>query len=56
MSKKKKKKNRTLAVLLALLLIALAIVVGIVIYKQAEYRSGVDYYDSLRNACAGVRL
>lgn len=44
------KKNRVLTVILVLLVLALAAVVGVIVYKQMEYRAGEAFYDSLRGA------
>ena len=50
------KKNKVLAVLLVLLVAALVTVVGVIVYKQAEYKAGEAFYDSLRGALKGWRV
>ncbi|MBQ7887826.1 MAG: hypothetical protein IJ313_13185 [Clostridia bacterium] len=50
------KKNKVLAVVLALLVLALVAVVGVIVYKQAEYQAGEAFYESLRGAAKGWRV
>lgn len=42
------KKNRTLWIILILLILALAAVLGVIVFKQAEYKASEDFYQSLR--------
>jgi len=50
------KKNRVLIVVLALLVLALVAVIGVIVYKQMEYRAGEAFYDSLRGAVSRWRV
>ena len=47
------KKNRTLWIILVLLILALAAVLGVIVFKQAEYKASEDFYQSLR---MGLRM
>jgi len=42
------KKNRILWIVLMVLIIALAAVLGVIGFKQAEYKASDDFYQSLR--------
>ncbi|MBR5287840.1 MAG: hypothetical protein IKU34_04510 [Clostridia bacterium] len=42
------KSNKILIMILIVLILALIAVVGVIVYKQAEYRAGELFYDSLR--------
>ena len=44
----KKRKGRTLLLLAIVLVIALTAVIGVIAYKEQEYKAGTDYYSSLR--------
>ena len=45
-------KRRKTALLLAVLLVALAAVLGVIAYKELEYRCSTEYYQSLRSVGA----
>lgn len=45
---KKRRKGRTLLLLAIVLVIALTAVIGVIAYKEQEYKAGTDYYSSLR--------
>lgn len=47
--KRRKRRGKGLKALLALLILALIAVVGLILFKQHEYRVSGDYYDSLRS-------
>ena len=46
-------KNHVLVAALVVLTLALIAVVGVIVYKQMEYRAGEAFYDSLRGAMKG---
>lgn len=45
----KKKSGKGLVAVLIVLAIALASVIGVVIYKQHEYKAETDFYTSIRS-------
>lgn len=53
--KKRKKTRRSLVPLIVLLIAALAVVIGVVVWKQAEYRAGEAFYDGLRGMIGAGR-
>lgn len=42
------KNNKILMAILVVLVLALIAVIGVIVYKQTEYRTGEMFYDSLR--------
>lgn len=49
MAKKKRRRKSHLGLIIALLIAALAVVAGVIIWKQMQYSASADYYDGLRN-------
>lgn len=50
-------KNRVLMMILVLLIAALAVVAGVIVFKQGEYKASADFYQSLRTGLlTGGRL
>ena len=45
---KRRRKTRGMIVLLIVILALFLAVLGVVTYKEQEYKAGADYYDSLR--------
>ena len=51
------KKNRVLWIILIVLILALAAVLGVIVFKQAEYKASEAFYQGLRTgALAGGRI
>ena len=49
MAKKKRGRKSHLGLIIALLIAALAVVAGVIVWKQMQYGASADYYDGLRN-------
>lgn len=51
---KKNKKKGGLGIVIALLVIALAVVIGVIVFKQIEYGVSAEYYESLRSGAMSI--
>ena len=49
MKKNRKRKGKGLLILVICVTIALAGAIGLVVYKEIEYKTGTEYYSELRS-------